>query len=134
MACEIPYVRTSTTRNSLDTDRATSSSTDVIDSVKSFGITTMCNAYRSPWQNCVAERFVGNCRRDLLDHVIVLNEYQLKRSMNEYVGCYHEDRTHLGLEKQTQHGRSTAKGSAAGSKVISVLRLGGLHHRYDLAH
>jgi hypothetical protein len=31
-------------------------------------------AYRSPWQNGVAERWVGSCRRELLDHVIVLNE------------------------------------------------------------
>jgi hypothetical protein len=37
-------------------------------------------AYRSLWQNGVAERWVGSCRRDLLDHVIVLNERHLKRS------------------------------------------------------
>jgi hypothetical protein len=30
-------------------------------------------SFRSPWQNGVAERCVGSCRRDLLDHVIVLN-------------------------------------------------------------
>jgi putative transposase len=39
-------------------------------------------AYRSPWQNGVAERWVGSCRRDLLDHVIVLNQRHLKRLMN----------------------------------------------------
>ena len=31
-------------------------------------------AYRSPWQKGVAERWVGSCRWELLDHVIVLNE------------------------------------------------------------
>jgi putative transposase len=31
-----------------------------------------------------AERWVGSCRRDLLDHVIVLNELHLKRLMSEY--------------------------------------------------
>jgi len=36
-------------------------------------------------------------RRDLLDHVIVLNERQLKRLMSEYVRYYHDDRTHLAL-------------------------------------
>jgi hypothetical protein len=45
--------------------------------------------------------FVGKCRRDLLDHVIVLNERHLKRLLNEYVDYYHEDRTHLGLVKET---------------------------------
>jgi hypothetical protein len=79
----------------------------------------------------VAERFVGSCRRDLLDHVIVLNERHLKRLMTEYVRYYHADRTHLGLEKQTPEKRDVAK-SASGT-VISLPRLGGLHHRYDLA-
>jgi hypothetical protein len=34
-----------------------------------------------PWQNGVAERWVGSCRRDLLNHVIILNEWHLKRLM-----------------------------------------------------
>src|SRR5438045_192228 len=29
---------------------------------------------RSPWQNGIAERWVGSCRREMLDHVIPLNE------------------------------------------------------------
>ncbi len=31
-------------------------------------------SFRSPWQNGVAERWIESCRRDLLDHVIVVNE------------------------------------------------------------
>jgi len=54
----------------------------------------------SPWQNGVAERWVGSCRRELLDHTIVLNERHLKRLLSDYVSYYNEDRTHLGLEKQ----------------------------------
>jgi hypothetical protein len=53
--------------------------------------------------------------------------------MNEYISYYHEDRTHLALEKETLAGRVTAKNSGAGSRVIIIPRLGGLHHRYDLA-
>jgi hypothetical protein len=30
--------------------------------------------FRSPWQNGTAERVVGSVRRELLDHVVVLNE------------------------------------------------------------
>jgi hypothetical protein len=47
----------------------------------------------------VAERFVESCRREILNHVIVLDERHLKRLMKEYVNYYHEDRTHLGLAK-----------------------------------
>lgn len=50
---------------------------EVIDTVKSFGIQPKRASFRSPWQNGVAERWVGNCRRDLLNHVIVLNERHL---------------------------------------------------------
>src|SRR5215813_13559664 len=46
-----------------------------------WGSPPLRTAFRSPWQNGVAERWVGGCRRDLLDHVIVLNERHLKRLM-----------------------------------------------------
>ena len=84
---------------------------------------------RSPWQNGVAERWVGSCRRDLLDHVIVLNERHLKRLMSSYLLYYHEDRTHLGLAKDTPTGRPTAIRPKAERKIQSFPRLGGLHHR-----
>jgi hypothetical protein len=76
---------------------------------------------------------VGSCRRDLLDHVIVLNERHLKRSMSEYVSYYHEDLTHLGLAKDTPAGRPTAIRPAREPKIRCFPRLGGLHHRYDVA-
>jgi transposase InsO family protein len=98
-----------------------------------LGIIPVRTAIRSPWQNGVAERFVGSCRRDLLDHVIVLNERHLKRLMIEYVRYYQDDRTHLGLAKETPAGRITAMSTAANAKVVSISRLGGLHHRYNLA-
>jgi transposase InsO family protein len=114
-------------------DRGSSFNAEMIDAVKSFGIQPRRISFRSPWQNGVAERFVGNCRRELLDHVIVVNERHLKRLMNEYIHYYHEDRTHLGLDKQTPAGREALKGETTGSSVICIPRLGGLHHRYDLA-
>ena len=55
----------------------------------------------SPWQNGIAERWVESCRRDLLDHVIALDERHLKRLLSQYVSYYQEDRTHIGLQKQT---------------------------------
>ncbi len=55
------------------------------------------------------------------------------RLMNEYVRYYHDDRTHLGLQKQTPAGRERAEGTMIGAKVVSMPRLDGLHHRYNLA-
>jgi putative transposase len=114
-------------------DRGSSFNAEMIDAVKSFGIQPKRTSFRSPWQNGVAERWVGNCRRNLLDHVIVLNERHLKRLMNEYIRYYHEDRTHLGLDKQTPASREAAEDTKISTKVVCMPRLGGLHHRYDLA-
>lgn len=114
-------------------DNGTQFNEEVIDTAKSFGIQPKRTNFRSPWQNGVAERWGGNCRRDLLDHVIVLNERHLKRLMKEYVHYYHDDRTHLGLEKRTPSDREVEAKPAASRKVVSMQRLGGLHHRYDLA-
>jgi putative transposase len=69
----------------------------------------------------------------LLDHVIVLDERHLKRLMSECIHYYHEDRTHLALEKETPAGRGAAENTNKGCRVLSLLRIGGLHHRYDLA-
>jgi hypothetical protein len=65
--------------------------------------------------------------------MIVLNERHLRRLLNEYVRYYHDDRTHLTLAKGTPAGREVEKITDAGRSVLSVPRLGGLHHRYDLA-
>jgi putative transposase len=66
-------------------DRATNFNEEVIDTVKSFDILPKRTSFRSPCQNGVAERWVGSCRRDLLDHVIVANERHLKQLINEYI-------------------------------------------------
>jgi putative transposase len=98
--------------------------------IEAMHITPVRTSIGSPWQNGVAERWVGSCRRELLDHVIALNERHLKRLLSDYVSYYHEDRTHLGLEKQTPAGRARSLGN---HRVTCQQRLGGLHHRYDRA-
>lgn len=98
--------------------------------IRLLSIRPVRTSFESPWQNGLAERWVGSCRRDLLDHVIALNERHLKRLLSEYVRYHHEDRTHLGLAKQTPAGRTP---SAASGRFVSHRRRGGLHHRYDRA-
>ena len=57
--------------------------------------------YSQSVQNGVAERWVGSIRREMLDHVIPLNDQHLMRPSLEYVRSYQDDGTHLGLHKQT---------------------------------
>jgi putative transposase len=98
--------------------------------VRSLRLSPVRTSFESPWQNGVAERWVESCRRDLLDHIIALNERHLKRLLADYVGYYHDDRTHLGLGKGTPDRRIR---SVAAGRILSYERLGGLHHRYDRA-
>jgi len=109
-------------------DRDAKYGLEVPAAIRSMKIDPVRTSFQSPWQNGIAERWVGSCRHDLLDHVIALNERHLKRLLSEYVRYYHEDRTHLGLGKQTPRFRTQSTGRG---RVICWPRLGGLHHRYD---
>src|SRR5713226_1879969 len=78
-------------------------------------ITEVLTAPRSPWQNAFAERVIGTIRRELLDHVIVLNEQHLRRRLRSYFHYYHGSRTHLALEKDAPEPRA----------VVGLIRFGG---------
>src|SRR5215475_11270675 len=104
--------------------------TEVPVAIRTMGIRAVRTAVGCPYQNGVAERWVGSCRRELLDHVIAVNESHLKRLLACYVDCYHRDRTHCGLQKQTPEKRRRC--STRGS-VVAWPRVGGLHHRYERA-
>ena len=103
---------------------------EVPTTIRSMNITPVRTSIGCPWQNGVAERWVGSCRRELLDHLIVLNERHLRRLLSEYIAYYHGDRTHLGLGKHTPGRR---RPSSPHGRVITRARIGGLHHRYDRA-
>ena len=83
------------------------------------------NAYPS------AERWVQTVRRDLLEHVIVLNERHLHRLLSEFVAYYHDDRTHLALGKSTPTMRTATSNPSSDAEIVGHPRVGGLHHRYE---
>ena len=80
----------------------------VNDAVKTIGLKAVRTSFRSHWQSGEAERWVGSCRRDFLDHVIPLNQRHLKRLLSEYIRYYHLDRTPPGIGER--HAVSKASG------------------------
>lgn len=52
-------------------DRDAKFSLEVTAAAQAMGSKPIRTSFRSPWQNGIAERWIGSCRRDLLDHVIV---------------------------------------------------------------
>jgi len=104
---------------------------DVVEFLQASGIEPIRTSVRSPWQNGIAERWIGSCRREMTDHVIPLNEPHLNRLGNEYLAYYHDDRTHNSLSKQTPHRRPIQSRSGPRSEILALPRIGGLHHRYS---
>src|SRR5438105_2590074 len=96
--------------------------------VKGMGIGEVLTAPQSPWQNPFAERLIGSIRRDCLNHVLVLGERHLRRTLARYFVYYHGARTHLSLEKDAPHGRAIERPELG--KVVPIREVGGLQHRY----
>ncbi len=95
--------------------------------LESCGIEEVRTAYESPWQNPYIERMIGTLRRELLNHVIVLNQGHLERLLREYLDqYYHTARPHQGLGGETP-ALAVLEGEG---ELISVPVVGGLHHRY----
>jgi putative transposase len=96
--------------------------------VRHMGIEEVVIAPCSPWQNPYAERMIGSLRRELLDHVIVLNEAHLCRLVTSYLDYYHTVRPHLSLKRNAPIPRPIEPQSAG--KVVATPCAGGLHHGY----
>jgi transposase InsO family protein len=112
-------------------DRDSKFGKDVTDFLVSGGIKPKRIGYRCPWQNGISERWIGSCRRELLDHVVILNEAHLRHLIRDYISYYHEDRIHDALEKDSPVTRAVSNKPDSSANLISFPRVGGLHHRYD---
>ena len=112
----------------LDRDRKFDS--EAVAFLTTAGLEAKRTSVRSPWQNGLAERWIGSCRREILDHVIALSEEHLRRILRDYVKYCHADRLHGSLEKDTPSRRMTEQRPSVNGQVLSMSRLGDLHHRY----
>jgi len=99
--------------------------------VLSMGIEEVLTAYRSPWQNAYVERLNGSIRRECTDHIIVWNERHLKRILRGYFDYYNDDRTHLGLSKESPVARPVSKLISMSDNLLEMPKVNGLHHRYE---
>jgi transposase InsO family protein len=92
----------------LDRDRKFDA--EVVAFLTAAGLEAKRTSVRSPWQNGLAERWIKSCRREILDHVIALNEEHLRRIVRDYVAYFHEDRFRDSLEKTRRTGASGSNG------------------------
>ncbi len=93
-----------------------------------FGLHLKKTARRQPWQNGVVERVIGTIRRDLTNHVIVLDEAHLLALLRQYQDYYNNFRTYDSLQKDSPLGRTTS--SEPIRKPRREKLLSGLHSTY----
>ncbi len=96
--------------------------------LKGMRVGEVLTAPHSPSQNPFAERLIGSIRRECLNHIVVLGEQHLRRTLVRYFAYYHGARTHLSLDKNAPHGRPIERPELG--RIIPIREVGGLHHRY----
>jgi putative transposase len=57
----------------------------VMNLLRSTGLEPKRTSIQAPWQNGLAERWIGSRPREVLDHIIPLNERHLRRLLHEYM-------------------------------------------------
>ena len=97
--------------------------------IQGLSLEEVLSATASPWQRAYVERLIGSVRRDCLDHVIVLGEGHLRKTLKSYLEYYHHSRTHLGLDKDTPEPRAVQPPEMG--EIVELPQVGGLHHRYE---
>ena len=115
-----------------DRDEEFSASFDEV--FASEGLSVIRTPVRAPRANAFAERFVGTCRRECLDRLLIFHRRDLERVLQEFVEHYNRHRPHRSLGQRSPVPRaSPARVPPVGFRVRRRDRLGGLIHEYDLA-
>lgn len=97
--------------------------------VRSLGIDEMITAPRSPWQKPYAERLIETLGRERLDHVIVLHDRHLRRTLRSHIEFYHRWRIHQSLEIDALDARLIQPPELG--KVVGFADVGGLRCHYE---
>jgi transposase InsO family protein len=95
------------------------------------GARVIKTAVRAPNMNAVAERFVGSARREMLDHVLLLDDRHLESLLRQYKLYFNESRPHQGIGQRVPANDTHHVDLSKPIVVGSVL--GGLHVDYRRA-
>ena len=94
--------------------------------LRAMGIRDKPIALGSPRQNGYAEQLIGSIRRECVDHVIVLGEAHLRRTLRAYADHYNGVRDAPLVQQRRANLTIDQRGGLGAARPI----LGGLHHHY----
>jgi transposase InsO family protein len=95
------------------------------------GMLEVKTPFQAPKSNAICERFMGSLKRECLDHLLIINQSQLKRVVKEYVNYYNDARPHQGIQQRVPGRYGNKECPTAAGRIISRPILGGLHHDYS---
>ena len=93
--------------------------------------TVLCNV-RTPPMNALAERWIGGCRRELLDRTLVWNQAHLRQILRQYETHYNQHRPHRSLHAAAPMKPLPEPVDLAQYRVRRQARIGGLINEYRL--
>ena len=71
--------------------------------------TVLCNV-RTPRMNAIAERWIGGCRRELLDRTLIWNQDHLRQILRQYETHHNQHRPHRSLARRCPAETATTTG------------------------
>ena len=86
---------------------------------------------RAPRANAIAERVVGTIRRELLDHLLILNRRHAVTVLREFERHYNDHRPHRTLGQAAPLRPLPGRAPTVVDNVRRHDRLGGLIHEYQ---
>jgi putative transposase len=114
-------------------DRDASFTTAFDEFFRAAGTRIVRSAIQAPRMNSVMERWIGSCRRELLDRTLVWNQRHLMTVLREYENFYNTHRPHRALKQAAPLRR--LPGNVTDLDRIRVQRrdrVGGVIHEYRL--
>ncbi len=89
---------------------------------------------RAPRANAIMERWIGGCRRELLDQTLIWNQRHLLRVLSEYETHHNEHRPHRALDQAAPlKALPEPAGHRDACRVARHDRIGGVIHEYTRA-
>jgi transposase InsO family protein len=86
---------------------------------------------RAPRANAIAERFVGSIRRELLDHLLIINQRHAAAALRQYAHHFNEHRLHRTRGQAAPLRPLPQRTTTPIHHVQRRDRLGGLIHEYQ---
>ena len=91
----------------------------------------LCNV-RTPRMNAIAERWIGGCRRELLDRTLIWNQAHLRRILRAYENHHNQHRPHRSLHAAAPLKPLPDPVDLEQYRVRRQARVGGLINEYRL--